>query len=205
VPSDSVCEWYHITIERLEEDKNYEPREGWIVVDVGANVGLISIYWANLVGPKGKIISIEPDDQNYFFLVNNKAINNCDNLKPLKIAVADRAGKVKLFKGRNHIHYTIVKGMISTKKVLRATSVSSTTIDDLVRKFRLKRVDLLNIDAEGAELLILWGSRYSLSRRIIRRLKIECKPQNIVPVKEFLGQYSYNIRCRDQFIYASIF
>ena len=96
--------------------------------------------------------------------------------------------------------------MGSTKvgKALPATSVSSITIDDLARKLKSKRIDLLNVDAEGAELLILQGSRYSLSRRIIRRLKVECKPQNITPVKKFLRQYSYNIRCREQFVYASI-
>lgn len=70
-PLDQPYDWYHITTGLLDFDEAFEPREGEVVVDVGANIGLYSLYCAQRVGPNGTVVAIEPEPANFFNLLEN--------------------------------------------------------------------------------------------------------------------------------------
>jgi len=44
---------------------------GDVCLDIGANIGYYSVLFSNLVGPKGKVIAIEPDPDNFQLLIKN--------------------------------------------------------------------------------------------------------------------------------------
>ena len=59
-------------------DIDFEPR---FIVDVGSNIGLVSIYWAKKY-PDAKIISVEPEQSNYEILrINTNPYKNISILK----------------------------------------------------------------------------------------------------------------------------
>ena len=67
--------------------KNYI-QEGTVVLDVGANLGQMSVLFAQLVGNNGKVYSFEADDWIYEILSKNIEINGLNNVvKPIFGAV----------------------------------------------------------------------------------------------------------------------
>ena len=54
----------------------YKLKEGDIVVDVGANVGMFTVKASLSVGDKGKVVSIEPIEENFELLKRNVEFHN---------------------------------------------------------------------------------------------------------------------------------
>ena len=55
-------------------------KSGELVFDIGANIGQYALFFSELIGDKGCVISFEPDTQNLAYLLFNKYKNNCTNL-----------------------------------------------------------------------------------------------------------------------------
>ena len=144
---------------------NLLPKNG-IVVDVGANLGIVCI-------PLGKrasqIFAFEPQSEVFNkLLVPNIIINNMSNIiKPLLLAVGHYNGDVNMsmiadnslveYNGDKIINYGAVKLGIDGEKV------KMITLDSL----KLKQLDILKVDVEGAEPLVFYGARETIKR---------CKP-----------------------------
>lgn len=60
-----------------------------ILFDIGANVGVYSLYASKKID---LVYAFEPHHQNYSNLVINKNLNNCSNLKAYCIAFSDNTG-----------------------------------------------------------------------------------------------------------------
>jgi len=58
--------------------------------DIGANLGIYSIFLANKVGPNGRIIAIEPESTNFSRLKNNIDLNKLSNIIPIRVALGNR-------------------------------------------------------------------------------------------------------------------
>ncbi|WP_028521866.1 FkbM family methyltransferase [Runella limosa] len=54
--------------------------QGDLVFDIGANIGQYALLFSHFVGETGKVISLEPDCDNFAILSLNKYKNNCTNL-----------------------------------------------------------------------------------------------------------------------------
>lgn len=77
-------------------------RPGDQVLDVGANVGLYSLYLSRQVGPQGRVIAVEPDPETADLLRQNLAANGCDNVTVLACALAAEDGRASLFRVDGH-------------------------------------------------------------------------------------------------------
>lgn len=71
-------------------------RSGDIFVDVGANVGQLSLAAASEVGPCGRVIAIEPHPKTHRYLVGNIRLNSFNNIESYNAAIGDT--KVNLLK-----------------------------------------------------------------------------------------------------------
>lgn len=111
------------------------------IVDAGAHIGLVSVLFANRF-PEAKIISIEPQKDNFDLLLRNtehypnitavnKALWSCQT--KLTIANPDESTWSYRMKKSN-------EGQVDT-----------TTIDQIFEGFQFERIDLLKIDVEGSE------------------------------------------------------
>ena len=123
-----------------------------IVLDIGANIGLHSIYFSSLA-KDGCIFSFEPSLTTFSFLVSNVA--NITNIVPINLAISDE-GKIANF---YHTSDNAYSSLMDTKRkeVVSVIKVPCMRVDDVVSGLHLDRVDFVKIDVEGMEFEVLKG------------------------------------------------
>jgi len=152
----------------------YEPNEffwlnkalerGNTFIDIGANMGLYSLFAARKVGPSGLVIAIEPSSRDFERLRSHVELNRLTNVRLLQIAASDRKGEARLLvapdekAGHNTLGYfgydRVAPKAIETVRLER--------VDDVVRLAGLQKVDFVKLDVEGAEFRVLQGAQDTL-------------------------------------------
>jgi FkbM family methyltransferase len=79
--------WNQISAAYDNRDLNYKP----LILDLGANIGLASLYFAKN-WPNAEIVAVEPDADNYQLMLQN--VSGLKNLYPIQAAVACEDGAV---------------------------------------------------------------------------------------------------------------
>lgn len=129
-------------------------KPGATVVDVGANIGAIAVYAAARVGPAGRVLAIEPADDNLAVLRENLRANRLEQIVTVIPGAAGRARESREFFLRGDL--SAVNSLFPESCYADVTAVSQvqvTPLDDLVQL----PVALVKIDVEGAELDVLAG------------------------------------------------
>ena len=93
---------------QISESGTYEPgtlnlmsevlRPGDTFVDVGANLGLMTVHGSSLVGSKGKVFAFEPSPTVYKRLTQNLELNSCKNVQAYQVALGERAQTAIIYK-----------------------------------------------------------------------------------------------------------
>ncbi|MBI5630335.1 MAG: FkbM family methyltransferase [Elusimicrobia bacterium] len=149
---------------------------GQTVVDVGAHIGVFTLYAARQVGPSGRVVSVEPDPKNLELLKANIALNDCGNVQVLPAALSSRAGSGKLFVADKSSDNPAANTLHETPG-RRAIMVDVRTLDDTLEG--VPRIDHLKLDVEGAELAVLEGGERALART--SRVIMELHPSRVAP------------------------
>jgi len=140
-------------------------KEGMNVIDIGANIGITTVAIAKRIGRGGKLYSFEPVPEYSDILKRNISCNGLENVKVYELAVTDQVGRASFYqKG--------VSSGVVVQKGARRFNVSTTTIDRFSNEQKIQRIDLLNMDCEGSELLVLNGAKETLRKN---RVKIFCE------------------------------
>ena len=150
-----------VILGELYEDKVYPEellQEGMMVVDVGGHVGIYSLMAFEKVGERGKVIVAEPEGSNFTQLQKNIAMNKIFNIFPFQVALSNYCGTGKLY-----LHSRMAKHtLLALEKGNTTEEVQVLTLDALLRQAKVTKVDLVKIDAEGAELEILKGGEKTI-------------------------------------------
>jgi FkbM family methyltransferase len=134
-------------------------------VDVGAHLGLYSLFAAKLTGPEGNVLALEPSSREFQKLQSNVAINGLRNVRPLRIAASNHNSEAELHVAVDPDSGKNTLGAFGYETQLRCSEVVRTErLDDIVEKEGLSRLDVLKMDIEGAELLALEGAVQTLDR-----------------------------------------
>ena len=155
--------------------EHFSPKEGDIVIDVGAHIGRYTIIASKRVGVYGKVIAIEAHPGNYDMLNRNIKLNGLTNVITLNYAVYSKESKIKLYVPDEEfgytMHHSIMFNYLSSKYPLlgkeneKFIEVNASTLDNLLQKNGLSReVNWIKIDVEGAEFEVLTGSIDILSK-----------------------------------------
>lgn len=134
---------------------------GETVIDCGGCWGDSALYFANTVGSSGKVVTAEFIPTNLEILRKNLALNPelAPRVTVVESPVWDRSGQE--FFSQDNGPGSRVSTKPSPELNLRCTSVS---IDDLVARQGLSRVEFIKMDIEGAELNALRGAEQTLRR-----------------------------------------
>ena len=137
-----------------------ELREGDLLVDVGANEGMITLLGSRLVGSSGKVISFEPNPLPHAILQRNLLRNSIVNVELHATGLGDEEGELQLFVpsvNSGEGSFTEPEGAVEGQY-----SVCPVRIGDGVLQGQDPK--LVKIDVEGFEAHVLRGIRKTLER-----------------------------------------
>jgi FkbM family methyltransferase len=143
---------------RVREKLRQHARVGATVLDIGANIGYYTLQAATLVGPRGRVLSFEPQPLMRRELTANLTLNQLSNVTVLPYALSDRAGTVSFcvptagHESMGSLHFN------ARFEVDREIEVESRCLDDVLESLDCPHVDFVKLDAEGAELAIVKGA-----------------------------------------------
>jgi FkbM family methyltransferase len=178
--------------------EHFTPKQGDIVVDIGAHMGRYTIISSKRVGTNGKVVAIEAHPGNFEMLNRNIKLNQLTNVIPLNYAVYSKETKIKLYVPGEESGYTVYNTIMSnrTGNEDKFVEVNANTLDYLLQLNQIKEeeVNWIKIDVEGAEFEVLKGATNVLSKSKDISLLIEVHgPDNYRPVVEFLNLYNFKI------------
>ena len=134
-------------------------KKGDIVVDIGAHVGVFSIFAATKEAVK--IFSYEPDINSYKKNVENCKNNNMNNISIKNLAVTNSLGKVNLYLNKSD-----GRNSVFSKKKKSKIQVKSTTLRNIFKEEKIKKIDFLKLDCEGSEGLIFESTPIRILQKI---------------------------------------
>ncbi len=168
----------------------------FVVIDVGAHIGALSIYLAKHIVTNGWVYAFEADPVNFQALIRHVAQNNVFNIRCFNNAISDVDGKqvsiihsfsnsggsriVKDIKDKDNV------GMGSYNDIHKVITIS---IDTFVYSNKLKRVDAIKIDVEGYETNVLRGALQTI-QEYKPVLMVEINDKNL---RQF-GSSEYELR-----------
>lgn len=174
----------HFEYETLSIFKNLA-KNAKVIIDVGAHIGKYTILASKLC--KGRVISIEASKENFFILRNNIKLNKCKNVLALNAAATKSNRRLKLYKRGTSGSYTL------KLKTSNYESVDGIALSSLLKKLGIKKVDLIKIDVEGAELDVIEGLKQYLSSHRVDNMILEIWKENYNKVKKKLASLGYSI------------
>jgi FkbM family methyltransferase len=165
-------------------------RPGDTVIDGGGHWGDTALYLAQLAGQEGRVISFEFEPCNLKAFQYNLSLNPllAGRIDVVAAALWDRAGDVVA------VHPLGPGTSIRSDGEAR---VQTDTIDALVARGEVQRVDFVKLDVEGAELNVLRGAQATLCR-FRPRLAIAAyhKPEDLATLPEYLASLDLGYRFR---------
>lgn len=152
-------------ITRIVKKEYLQPSKGDVVVDAGAHYGFYTLHASRLVGADGMILSFEPHPKNYERFLTNLSSNGIRNVIPLNKALGECDKPIRLYvSSHSERHSTSFMLNPSTHYSGSYVYVESARLDTVVGELGIKRVDLIKIDVEGAELSILKGAEKTIGQ-----------------------------------------
>lgn len=128
-------------------------KSGDVYVDVGANIGYYSLIASRLVGDTGKVISYEPDSDNFALFQRNITHNHCHNIQANNAALYDQDGEGKLFISTDNLGDHRI---YPSPEQRESKSITLHNGSDHVSKYS-QHIDFIKIDTQGAEFFVVNG------------------------------------------------
>lgn len=165
---------------------------GEVLVDVGANVGMYTIWAAKTRG--ARVFAFEPEAQNYALLNRNIAMNGVDGqVKAYCVALSDAGGYSELHLsdlrpgGSCHSLGERVDFKHEPMNPKYSQGCVAARLDDLVTAGAVPMPHYIKIDVDGFEPKVIAGSRNVLADRTLRSLLIETN-QNLADHRQMVGE-----------------
>lgn len=162
--------------------------KGDLIFDLGAHIGTFSLKISKDVGEKGKIYAFEPSKRSYEILKKNLKQNKIKNVVYFNKAISEKKGKLKFF-----LHeYSSGNSAVSKSK--KYEIVEANTLNDFVRKNKIKKINLIKMDIEGSEYGVLKNSIETL--KLTDRLFLELhrdilEDKKIEEINNLLGSLGF--------------
>ncbi len=159
--------------ERLYDRDYVKVEKGDVVLDIGANLGMFSVYAQNF--HPSRVVAVEPGPEEFPLLVKN--LKNFDNAESYDYAVSKETGKVRFSSTDEGVSNHIAEGNFDVLQygnhVYQTVEVDSININDLIKEAKLDKIDYLKIDCEGAELDIFETIDKNYLRNSVRKIAVE--------------------------------
>ncbi len=146
-------------------------RPGDLFLDIGSNIGLMSLVASQAVGESGQVIAFEPQPDTFAVLKKNVDLNRCANVITVNEAIGAAAGQATIY---SNLQRTASASLIPLDDEI--TTVQQTNIEslsDFVSSHHVKSIRMMKIDVEGWELEVLKGAEKILAQADAPALCVE--------------------------------
>ena len=189
--------------ETLEWIDGFEKKDNLIFWDIGANIGLYSIY--NVIKNKNSVsISFEPSSSNLRVLTRNVSINKLENnIKVFPLPLTNKDNQFQIMNESDFIEGGSLnsfgekfnfEGKIFENKM--NYQILGTSINYLIENNTLEIPDYIKIDVDGIEHFILEGASKYLENKKIKSLSIEINEnfkEQYIKVMEIMKKSNFKI------------
>lgn len=150
-----------IMVHKLYNPAGFEIKNGDVVVDIGAHIGIFSIFASkNAI----KVYSFEPFPENFHLLCENIRANQKKNIMTMNKAVSLVSGKRNLFVDiENRGGHSFYSNVGRKKSHILVETIS---LEDFFTQQQITKVDFLKMDCEGEEYEILFNCPSDLLSKI---------------------------------------
>jgi len=193
-----VQTWDAMERAALDDALSTGTKKPFVFFDVGANVGLYSLFLnetANRLGRKLHIVAVEPDPENRARLeFNATASGTRMTIEP--VAISGESGHGILAGGENN------RGAVgladpSDTTVIDGVDVTLETLASVVARQKLPQIDAMKVDIEGYDLVALAAFFQQASEHLFPRLLIvEIGKTENSPIVELALKNGYNLAQR---------
>ena len=161
--------YVHHAYDSLEE---FIPRPDWVVFDVGANAGFFAIQQASR---GASVYAFEPNPEAYGRLEEAVRVNDLTGAVTMfACALGAKPGFASIVDGDRTTVASVSFGTESSE----GYDVEVDSLDELVPRLDVRRIDLLKIDVEGAEADVLRGA--SITLECVERVVVEYHSEQLL-------------------------
>jgi FkbM family methyltransferase len=178
-------------------------REGQTVIDLGCYAGLTTVAFSKAVKAAGRVIGVEPDPGNLSAARANlslhRRINDLDNITLLPVAVSHVETTVT-FSAEGAMGSAIADIVGGYRGAI--IEVQGLTLEGILARAGVERVDFIKMDIEGAELRVLQSAETFLRTHRPRMIIEPHEVDGRLIVRELaslLKSYGYRVEIVDQF------
>ncbi len=153
-PRDGALAFMEVLQEEVYE-RIHRPQEGDTVIDVGAYVGMFTVKTALHLSHSGRVLAVEPSQDNFSYLsLNTRGLANVTQV-PVALGASTGYGRLTSTDASPCHQLTEQRGKDTEE-------VRIETMDDMVARLEIDKVDFIKIDVEGSELKVLQGATNTL-------------------------------------------
>jgi len=184
---------------QLEELKVFDKyvQSGDTVLDIGANIGTHTLWFANKVGPSGFVMAFEPQRLIFQTLCANMALNSIKHVdcKHLGVGYSKRLVTVPVLDPLKENNF----GGLSIEGHSEGEPVAICRVDDI----GLSRCDFIKLDVEGMEPEALQGAMNTIVKcRPVLYMELD-REENIHFLQIFLEELRYKADLHSPPIYSN--
>ena len=170
---------------QMLEDVKKRIGKNKVIIDVGANIGNHTVFFANVCKAK-RLYSFEPQPDVFEILKKNVYINRFyKNVKLFNMGLGESAGYANID--------VINKDNLGMSRLNKDNhgSVEINRLDDIISSIEKNKIDMIKIDVEGMGLEVLKGSRKVLKKdKPIIYIEAESEEEFNV-ITNFLVEFNY--------------
>ncbi|MCX6716550.1 MAG: FkbM family methyltransferase [Candidatus Taylorbacteria bacterium] len=145
-----------IYVEGPYENKDVRLKEGDVILDCVANLGIFSFFASKKISNSGKVYAFEPIPDICSILKESISHSRANNIITVQSAVGNSKKEISF----NFSDLSL--GGSSANSIGKPTIVSQNTIDNFVKDNNVKKVDFIKMDIEGAERYALEGAKETI-------------------------------------------
>lgn len=165
-------------------------KSGETLWDIGANIGIFSLYTA--IKKENKVLAIEPSAESYANLNANIRLNGLDkHIQALCFAGSDQTGLLDLFmkdssSGASHNSAGSNANQFGEFEVNGLQAVVAITLDSLSEIPGMPYPNHIKLDIDGQELNVLKGATKILSgvKSVLIEMEGNNLKENLIPIEE---------------------
>lgn len=152
-------------------------RPGDVCLDIGANIGAHTLLMAQLAGPTGRVVALEPHPQICRRLRQNIGLNRLRNVTVINAALTERDGTIDLYGFAADAFEQGISSLLPDHEAKTKMEVRAIRGVTLIREQQIVSCNFLKIDVEGAESLVL-NELSELINRLRPAILVEYRKQH---------------------------